>query len=218
MRAKQCEAMRKFGHLTPRYIVNRVRWALYEKRNPDKPWLTPDAIRILDRLLVPSDLGLEWGSGRSTRWFAKRVKHLTSVEDHPEWHARVSNQLRDAGITNVTYERYDTPEPGRESESQYVRVAERFEPRSLGFVLVDGQARDFCAEAVLDKIVVGGVLVIDNANWYLDRQSHAPGSRGGQGPANPRWAGIHERLNQWRHVWTTQGVTDTAIWIRPHSA
>lgn len=208
--------MRKFGHWTPRYVVNRLRWALYEKRNPDKPWLTPDAIRVLDGLIVPTDQGLEWGSGRSTRWFARKMNHLTSVEDSADWYNVVTGQLKSAGINNVTYERCDTPQPGNEAASAYVRIADRFAPGSLGFVLVDGQARDHCTEAVLDKIAVGGVLVIDNANWYLDRPTHSPASRTGQGPANQLWAKIEQRLSGWRHIWTSQGVTDTAIWVRPN--
>lgn len=207
--------MRSVLHWSPRYVANRLRWAWFQSRNGDKPWLTPTAIHILDRLLLPTDIGIEWGSGRSTQWFAKRLKHLTSVEDHPEWYTRVTAQLRDAGISNVAYERYDTPTPGREAESQYVRAADRFAPRSVGFALVDGQAREFCAEAIIEKIAIGGVLVIDNANWYLDHASHSPASRGGKGPANPAWARIQDQLKGWRHVWTSQGVTDTAIWIRP---
>ena len=79
--------MRPFRHLTPRYIWNRTALIVYERANPGQPWLTPDMIKILDSWLCPADVGLEFGSGRSTSWFAARVKHLTSVEHNPEWYS-----------------------------------------------------------------------------------------------------------------------------------
>ena len=68
--------MRKIGHWTPRYVVNRVAWFVYERRNMDKPWLTPRAVELLSELILPTDTGIEWGSGRSTAWFAKRLKQF----------------------------------------------------------------------------------------------------------------------------------------------
>ena len=60
------------SHWTPRYLVNRTRQMLYERSHHDDPWLTPAAIRLLTGLLCPADLGAEFGSGRSTLWFAAR--------------------------------------------------------------------------------------------------------------------------------------------------
>ena len=68
---------------------------------PERPWLTRESIGILDRLLRPEDIGIEFGSGRSTAWFAQRVKRLRSVEHNPVWHARVARQLASGEIGNV---------------------------------------------------------------------------------------------------------------------
>jgi SAM-dependent methyltransferase len=207
--------MRRISHWTPRYVMNRVSWWAYQRNHPDQPWLNPDAVRLLERLLLPNDQGLEWGSGRSTAWFAGRVKHLTSVEHNPQWHQIVSEQLRAAGRTNVTYKLLPAPQEGREAESEYVRAYESFAAGSLGFVLVDGVARDFCVAGVLDRIAPGGVLVIDDAHRYFDHQTYSPLSRNGRGPANERWGQVARTLSGWRHMWTSQGISDTAIWIRP---
>jgi putative heme iron utilization protein len=48
--------------------------------HPNWPWLTKEAILLLERLLRPDDIGLEFGSGRSTIWFAERVEKLISIE------------------------------------------------------------------------------------------------------------------------------------------
>jgi hypothetical protein len=68
------------GYRTPRYVCNRTRQYLYERRHPDAQWLTPAAIGLLGSLLRPTDGGAEFGSGRSTIWFAERVTGLTSIE------------------------------------------------------------------------------------------------------------------------------------------
>ena len=76
--ASQPAAVR--SHRTPRYVYHRTRQLCYERAHPDEPWLTPAAIGLLATLLRPADTGAEFGSGRSTLWFAARVAALTSVE------------------------------------------------------------------------------------------------------------------------------------------
>ena len=211
--------MRNIAHWTPRYIVNRIGWFLYEKRNMDKPWLTPRATELLAEMLLPTDTGLEWGSGRSTLWFARRLKHLISIEDSREWYDIISKRLAEQKVTNVSY--HFAPRPAEDDSainSEYVTLSSSVPDSSLGFALVDGNARAYCAEAVIPKIAAGGLLVIDNANWYFDHATHSPSSRVGQGSPSERWAAIARSLSSWRMIWTTQGISDTAIWIRPVNA
>lgn len=203
------------SHWTPRYLLDRISWEVYQRRHPEEPWLTPDAIAMLSTLLLPSDTGIEWGSGRSTCWLARRLASLTSVEHVPEWHRNVTEMLRRQHITNVTYRLEPHPGGTDIERCPYVDVVDTFPPASLGFALVDGESRVFCALRVLDKLKPGGVLVIDNINWYLDHPTRSPSSRAGVGPANAHWGELAERLQGWRHVWTTSGVTDTAIWFKP---
>ncbi len=122
--------MRKISHWTPRYISNRISLAIYEKQNPNQPWLTRSAISILSSYLQKSDVGLEWGSGRSTAWFATRIKYLVSVEDTPEWYQKVKGKLEKLQLDNVEYLLKD-------DEKSYVGVVDKFEDNSLDFFLVD---------------------------------------------------------------------------------
>ncbi len=202
------------SHWSPRYLRDRVAWEIYQRRHPDEPWLTPEAVNILSTLLVESDRGLEWGSGRSTCWLARRLAHLTSVEHDREWHGRVTAMIGDKGLRNVAYRLEQHPGGQDASAGPYIDVVDQFEPGSLDFALVDGESRVFCALRVLDKLAAGGVLVIDNANWYLDHPTHSPSSRVGLGPLNKHWAELAMKLRGWRHIWTSSGVTDTAIWIK----
>jgi predicted O-methyltransferase YrrM len=208
---------RELSHVTPTYVKDRVALYLFERRNPGQPWLTRTMIRILESLLVETDHGLEWGSGRSTLWLAARVARLTSVEHDAGWAHRVSRQLEAAGLANVDFRHVATA--ARESAAgEYVGVAGDLPNRSLDFCLVDGICRDHCARAVLPKLKPGGLLIIDNANWYIPRPrpSRSPNSRGlTDGYATPAWQIVGADLARWRCIWTTDGITDTALWIKP---
>jgi predicted O-methyltransferase YrrM len=144
--------MRKISHWTPRYIYNRIALALYEKQHPDSPWLTSSAVSILSTYLKNSDIGLEWGSGRSTIWFAARIKHLVSVEDNHEWYQRVKEKLDYLKLNNTKY----LLATDRES---YIGAADQFQENSLDFVLVDGRDyRSTCAVKAVSKVRTGGIL------------------------------------------------------------
>lgn len=209
--------MRHFGHWTPRYIKNRMATLYYEKTCPEQPWLTRAANEVLCSCLRRSDIGLEFGSGRSTLWFAKRVAKLTSVEHDEVWAVKVQDMLSKAGIRNVDY-RYlpRDAEAGEPGDAKYVRVIEDFEDNSLDFCLVDGIYREFCALRVVEKIRPGGLLIIDNVNWYLSSDSYSPNSRSlADGPQGPIWQEVETLISGWRRIWTSSGVTDTALFLRP---
>ena len=216
--------MRPSQLLRPRYVADRVRLAVHQRLHPDAPWLTAEATSMLERWLRPDHVGIEWGSGRSTLWFAARIRQLLSVEHHAGWHASVSSELGERGMTNVDYrlcpcepERAETPEwIAAMFASDYVRAADTFEPRSLDFALVDGMYRSACALTVLAKLRPGGLLIVDNVNWFLPSTSRAPSSRGMADSAlSPTWERFADAVSGWDLHWTENGVADTAIWTAP---
>jgi len=206
-----------FRHWTARYVLDRLRVGIYQRANPDAPWLCRDAIKALESWLKSTDEGLEWGSGRSTLWFAARVAHLITIEHDAEWAEIVRGKLRGCGLSD----RVDLKvlQDGRDEkpDSRYVSVVQDIAPNTLDFCLVDGVSRDHCALACLTKLKVGGVLVVDNANWYIPRdpKSRAPKSRGPKdGFSSPQWKEFGRITGDWRCIWTTNGVWDTALWIK----
>jgi predicted O-methyltransferase YrrM len=216
-RVPVAERIRSIRHRTPRYVCARTRLMLYERGHPSAPWLTPEAVRLLRRMLLRSDRGLEFGSGRSTIWLAQRVGHLTSVEHDERWYAEVSGRLRERALSNVDYILAPRDEPAeRGGDSKYAQVALAFGDSSLDFALIDGAYREHAARYTLPRIKPGGILIIDNVNWYLPSNSRAPNSRTpALGPDGQVWTEIARELAGWRRIWTTSGVTDTAIFVRP---
>lgn len=209
---------RPIKHLTPRYVINRVAEIIYHASYPDHPWLTSSANKILADYLRSADVGLEFGSGRSTVWFARHVAHLTSVEHNAVWHSKVVGLLVKNNLSNANVLLFGTGNQSitRPEDSPYVKVTERFADESLDFVLVDGIYRDVCTNAALYKLKPGGLLIFDNANLYLPCRSISPNSRSlTQGAASPEWATFLQRVKEWRCIWTTNGVSDTALFIKP---
>ena len=80
-------------HHSIQYVYNRLQQKIFEIKNPDTPWMTKESIRLLNQLITPHDIGVEYGSGRSTFWFAKRCKHLTSFENNKKWYDIVSKKI-----------------------------------------------------------------------------------------------------------------------------
>lgn len=210
--------MRSFRHWTPTYLRDRVALAIRHRRHPDEPWLTAEAVNILASWLRSTDVGLELGSGRSTPWLAARLARLTSVEHDPIWFQRTSARLSALGLAQRTDYRLCPDGKNGASESSYVKVISGIADATLDVVLVDGVARDDCAHAALDKLKPGGLLVIDNINWFLPRRhpSTAPRSRSlADGFETPRWQSVAHRIADWRVIWTSDGICDTALWTKP---
>lgn len=200
------------GHWTARYLVARTRLWFYEKRYPDRPWLTGQAVEFLSQWLKPTDVGFEWGSGRSTLWFAKRVQRLTSVEHDRRWHTIVQGQLQKQGIQNVSYHLIELENDT--GSGQYIHAIDAVADAQLDFVIVDGRLRGECALAALGKLRPGGILLIDNAERYLESQSTSPEAiRGGM--SDPAWQCVKPVIAPWRMLWTSNGVFDTAIFFCP---
>jgi predicted O-methyltransferase YrrM len=209
--------VRKLEHRTPRYIYDWLQQMRYERWHADDPWLTPEAIRMLTKLLRPTDRGVEFGSGRSTAWFAQRVAALTSVEHNEQWYDTVSAGLQARGLANVDYVLAPRDQPDHHGdESRYARVALGFADASMDFALMDGAYRDFSAKFILPEIKPGGMLIIDNVNWFLPSPSRSPNSRTHQlGPDGDIWQEVASELRRWRTIWTTSGIWDTAIFFKP---
>lgn len=192
--------------------------ALYQHAHPEMPWLCRDAIGILDSWVKPTDRALEWGTGRSTVWFASRVAHLISVEHNPTWGESVSQELDRCGLASRVDLRVLPDGVEEKPDSRYVSVAKDIAPGTLDLCLVDGVSRDHCVLACLKKLKPGGLLVVDNINKYIPRRpkSRAPNSRGPEdGCVSSQWAEFVEATKNWRCIWITNGVWDTALWVTP---
>ena len=203
------------AHWNRRYIADRSKEFIFRKLNPQYPWLTQGAIAFLKLWLSKTDAGLEFGSGRSTVWLADRTKSLISIEDNKEWFDKMSLRVKELDIKNVDYRFCKTNAEEKPSDSDYCKPLAEFPDANFDYILVDGTYRDYIALNALPKLRTGGLMIVDNANWFLPHETFSPTSIGtGNPPLNAAWKEFYAKVSGWREIWTSNGVTDTAIFIK----
>ncbi len=123
------------------------------------PWMQPDEIVALERLIKPEFHVLEYGSGASTFWFAERVRKVTTIEHSGEW----LNQILPLP-PNVDYVFQPPAWPcskfGPAEVGQFDKYIEAPKDLCPDFVLVDGRARVPCANLWANRVTT----VLHDAN------------------------------------------------------
>ena len=159
----------------PGMLWHRLRYWAWERLNPNKPWLCPGTVRFLEHNLSGDMQAVEFGSGRSTHWFASRVGRLTSIEHDAAWHRVVTGQLAASRVQNVEYLHipldHDVGEgerPTYDPLPRYVAAIDRFPDRSLHLVIIDGHYRTNCVRRTVPKLAHGGLLLVDDINLWPD--------------------------------------------------
>jgi len=120
-----------------------------------QPWISYRAAAYLARTIRPDWTAIEFGSGTSTVWLARRCASVLSIEHDPGWYAEVSSLLHEHRITNVRLELRDA--------DQYCDLSD-VQDKTVDFALVDGISRAACVSGVIEKIRPGGLVYLDNAD------------------------------------------------------
>ena len=146
------------GHFVGRGIVELppalVTWILlhlfgYRAR---RPWIPLAAARAIERVLTHDSRVLEFGSGMSTPWLARRCRLLVSIESAAAWAERVRPML--SGFSNVEYHvNEDEGAPALAYPDGFFDLA-----------IVDGLQRSAGMRAALPKVRPGGYIYLDNSD------------------------------------------------------
>lgn len=182
-------------------------------------------------MLSRDGVGAEWGSGNTTRFFARKTRHLTSFETTPAYYEQVKATLHAEGLVNVDYRLIPHDFEGDDDEQEmhrnpFVRAAAEFPDETLDYALVDSAPRGCLCRGVAPKIKRGGLLVLDNANWYLPPPSttHPPapgsvsavlGTPGSRVPNHECWPAFAQLTAGWEARWSSNGVQMTLILVKP---
>ena len=140
-------------------------WLKLTGRRPETPWLGYRAVKRLDELIEPDWRILEFGSGMSTIWFARRCAFVLSVETDDRWFANVRAHLERAGLENVDCRLCSTTADGGRDYGG--AVSDRRFP-DFDFALVDGARRDLAMEVALALVKPGGYVFLDNTDLPND--------------------------------------------------
>lgn len=118
------------------------------------PWITYPALDYLSQLDFSQATVLEYGSGSSSLWWARRALQVTSVESEREW----TEWLKHRAPANL---QVIGPVTGSEYVSRALEAATVFQ-----VIVVDGKQREACAAAAVPHLAKGGLLILDNSDWY----------------------------------------------------
>jgi hypothetical protein len=150
MSAKACWNLeRRYGHWRSAWRQESV-----DADGSPLPWYTYPAIEYLRQLDVSDWAIFEYGSGNSTLYWAGRCRQVTAVEDDPDWHRALLAKIP----PNVTYLFETDPE-------RYAGAPAR---AGHGFdcIVIDGSARPRCAQSAAEFLKPGGLIILDNADWF----------------------------------------------------
>ncbi len=115
------------------------------------PWFTYPAIDFLEPKVRPEWNVLEWGSGNSTLWWSTRVRQVTSIEHHRDWHRVIS--ARAPGNARVVL---------AEDPEEYANA--RNDGQSFDAIVIDGEDRNRCARRAVEIAGPDAVIIFDNSD------------------------------------------------------
>lgn len=142
------------GYLRQTGWVNSVRKnKAINKHGEPIPWFTYPAIDFITTRLKKEMLIFEYGSGNSTLFFAKNVKHVFSVEHEQKWFNLMKTKLPE----NVTYYFHNLI-----NKNNYVdSICDS--QKKFDIVVIDGRKRVECAEKAVKKLKSDGIIIWDNS-------------------------------------------------------
>lgn len=167
---------------------------------PTEPWITRQAVNFLDKFLTKDMVAVEFGSGSSTRWIADRVKFLISIENDKQWYNEVNEDIKE--LTNIEYKLVEYDENNVESKIKAADAIHNL--TNIDFLLIDGRLRVRTILTNFNKVKIGGVLMLDNAERFYNA-SGIPW----YGPAIS-----HMRSINWDETYSSNGIIQTLWWRR----
>src|SRR4030042_907288 len=126
-----------------------------------RPWLRPAAAEYIESQLPEGANVFEWGAGASTIWLARMGCYVTSIEVDHDWYLKVIEWLAREGLS-AQARGLDFSPPSKLDICDAADFILKSFDESYDMVLVDGRARNRCLGNARSKVIVGGMLVLDN--------------------------------------------------------
>jgi len=122
------------------------------------PWFTYPAIDFLDPRVKPEWKVLEYGSGQSTFWWAKRVAKIYSAEHDRQWFEMMNKNLPSNATIDLCTDR-----------EEYVEAIVTSSMAPFDVVVIDGEFRNECARLIPPYIHDDGIIIFDNSDRIMFR-------------------------------------------------
>lgn len=119
------------------------------------PWYTYPALEYIKQLDFSDKQVFEYGSGNSTIFWSKIAKKVVSIENNPEWYKKTISKV------------------DKNTEIKLIVSDALYTQEILGYgnfdiIVVDGTCRLECAKAAINRLNPGGMIILDNSDWYVN--------------------------------------------------
>ena len=151
-------------------LIEKIKASNQLNNNSFKPIIPYNAIRIFENYLEKDIQVVEWGSGRSTSWYAGKCQKIISAESNENWYKETLRILKKKSLKN-----FDLLLTKKSSE--YVnKPIEKSDPKSRKVFIIDGSYRNSCALAVIDFCNKEDVIYLDDSDkvWALADAKEEP--------------------------------------------
>ena len=128
------------------------------------PWYTYPCIDFLKYRDYSDKTVLEFGGGQSTLWWAKRAKHVVTIEGNKEWYERI----RDGLPENV-----DLHYVVMDSAESCLSVVKKIVDASYDAIIIDGHYRFEMAGLAQTLLSESGIIVCDDTDAECYRYADA---------------------------------------------
>lgn len=129
------------------------RKASVDINNKAIPWFTYSFIDFLQDRLNNSQTVFEFGSGNSTRYFASKCAHITSVEHDKAWYEKGERNKPQ----NATIQYYPLDKDG-----DYCRAAQKTN-KEYDIIIIDGRDRVNCCIQSINALTKNGIIILDDS-------------------------------------------------------
>jgi hypothetical protein len=128
-------------------------------RFPAEPWWPAASAERIAEICTKTSNIVEFGSGMSTVWLAKRACSVVSIESNWEWYLKVSKLLSDSELLNV--------ELVFRTKEKFLDVPDR-NIATIDLVIVDSLRRAECIDWAVGRLKQGAYIYLDNSDAKKD--------------------------------------------------
>ena len=137
-----------------------VEWQLYdESADAVFPWFTHPMLEILKTWDLKDKRIAEFGGGRSTKWWRKKSKWVTTIDTNIGWIEQINDECY--GLENGVLLHAPINEGSEEYADLYCNAIDKYGPYDI--VVVDGILRNNCLKKALS---MPRPLTLIADNWF----------------------------------------------------
>lgn len=129
-----------------------------QNKNP-LPWYTYPAIEYLDQFDLSKSIIFEYGSGNSSKFWSTRSQSVISIESNLSWYEKGNRELSANQTLLLRIEKDEYVNAINENENQF------------DVIIIDGIYRYNCTINAIMKLKEGGLIILDNSDWYPNTTS-----------------------------------------------